>query len=177
MALSFGFATEKDIPALLKLRLAVDADQARRFGTERWTTTINEKSVARGLKTSRVLVARQRGRIVGALRMETKKPWAIDLSYFTAAANAVYLHDVNVDPKLQRSGVGRQIIERAKTIAREWPVEAIRLDAYDGASGGGPFYKRCGFTELGRAVYRGVPLVYFEFLVNSSSREGGVLGE
>jgi GNAT superfamily N-acetyltransferase len=166
MALSLGFATEKDIPALLELRLAVDADQARRFGTERWRTTINEKSVARGLKTSRVLVARQAGRIVGTLRMETKKPWAIDLRYFTTVARAVYLHDVDVDPKLQRSGVGRQIIEWAKTTARKWPVEAIRLDAYDGASGGGPFYKKCGFTEVGRAVYRGVPLVYFEFLVN-----------
>jgi hypothetical protein len=31
--------------------------------------------------------------------------------------------------------------------------------------GRGPFYKKCGFTELGRAVYRGVPLVYFEFVV------------
>ncbi len=166
MALSFGLATEEDVPALLTLRLAVDADQARRFGSERWTTTINEKSVARGLQSSRVLVARQRGRIVGALRMATKKPWAIDLTYFTPVAAAVYLHDVNVDPKLQRSGVGRQIIEWAKTVARDWPVDAIRLDAYQGASGGGPFYQKCGFIEVGRAVYRGVPLVYFEFLVN-----------
>jgi GNAT superfamily N-acetyltransferase len=165
-ALSFAFATEKDVPGLLRLRLAVDADQERRFGTDRWTTTINEKSVARGLKTSRVLVARQQGRIVGALRMETKKPWAIDLRNFTAVATALYLHDVNVDPELQRSGVGRQIIERVTTIARKWPVDAIRVDAFDGASGGGPFYKKCGFTEVGRAVYRGVPLVYFEFLVN-----------
>jgi len=38
----------------------------------------------------------------------------------------------------------------------------VRLDAYDGPSGGGPFYAKCGFRELGRTVYRGVPLVYFE---------------
>jgi predicted N-acetyltransferase YhbS len=102
--------------------------------------------------------------------METKKPWAIDLRYFTPAATSVYLHDVNVDPEHQRTGVGRQIIDRAKAVAREWPVEAIRLDAYDGASGGGPFYRKCGFTEVGRAVYRGVPLVYFEFLVTARRR-------
>jgi GNAT superfamily N-acetyltransferase len=169
MAPSLGFATKKDVPALLALRLTVDADQARRFGSERWTTTINAKSVARGLKTSRVLIARRRGRIVGTLRMKTKKPWAIDLRYFTPVATAVYLHDVDVDPKQQRSGIGRQIIEWAKTVARDWPVDAIRLDAYDGASGAGPFYRKCGFTEVGRAVYRGVPLVYFEFLVNRRS--------
>ena len=74
MALSFRFATESDIPALLKLRLAVDADQTRRFGKNRWFTTINERSVACGLKSSRVLLARRQGRIVGTLRMETKKP-------------------------------------------------------------------------------------------------------
>ncbi len=171
MALSFRFATESDIPALLKLRLAVDADQARRFGKNRWSTTINEKSVARGLKSSRVLVARRHGRIVGTLRMATEKPWAIDLRYFTPVAKAVYLHDIDVDPLLQRSSIGRQLIERAKAVAREWPVGAIRLDAYDGSSGGGPFYRKCGFTEVGRAVYRGVPLVYFECVLPTGSSE------
>jgi GNAT superfamily N-acetyltransferase len=118
--------------------------------------------VARGLRSSRVLVAEQDGAIIASLRMEAKKPWAVDLRYFTPIGKAVYLHDVNVDPRLQRSGVGRQLLEYAKVVAREWPVDAIRLDAFDGPSGGGPFYKKCGFTEVGRAVYRGVPLVYFE---------------
>jgi GNAT superfamily N-acetyltransferase len=159
------FATEADIPELLQLRLSVDADQARRFGNDRWSTTINEKSVARGLKSSRVLIARRDGLIMGTLRMETKKPWAIDLTHFTPVASAVYLHDVDVDPRVQRSGVGRELMERAKAVAKEWPVEAIRLDAYDGPSGGGPFYEKCRFTEVGRKVYRRVPLVYFEFLL------------
>jgi hypothetical protein len=53
----------------------------------------------------------------------------------------------------------------ARKLWLESGLDAIRLDAYDGPSGGGPFYKKCGFTELGRAVYRGVPLVYFEFVV------------
>lgn len=171
MALSFRFADEGDIPALVKLRLAIDADQARRFGNERWSTTINEKSVARGLKSGRVLIATRRRRIVGALRMETKKPWAVDLRYFTPVAKSLYLHDVNVNPRLQRTGVGRQLIERAKDVAREWPVDAIRLDAYDGPSGGGPFYRKCGFTEVGRAIYRSVPLVYFEFVLSSAHRD------
>jgi predicted N-acetyltransferase YhbS len=103
--------------------------------------------------------------------METKKPWAIDLAYFTPAASAVYLHDVDVDPRLQRSGVGRLLVERAKAEAKEWPVRAMRLDAYDGPSGGGPFYAKCGFTEVGRTVYRTVPLVYFEYLLDVRQTE------
>ncbi|HZF28564.1 MAG TPA: GNAT family N-acetyltransferase [Gammaproteobacteria bacterium] len=162
MALSFRLATEADLPALLELRLAVDADQQRRFGDDRWSTTINERSVARALKSSRVVVGVKRGRIVGTARMETKKPWAIDLEYFTPACKAVYLHDVDVHPELQRSGIGRGLMDQVTTVARKWPVDAVRLDAYDGPSGGGPFYAKCGFRELGRTVYRGVPLVYFE---------------
>jgi GNAT superfamily N-acetyltransferase len=171
LGLSFRFATEEDIPALVKLRLAIDADHERRFGKSRYATTISARSVARGLTSSRVLVALRQGRIIGALRMATKKPWAIDLKYFTPARKVVYLHDVNVDPRLQRSGVGRQLIERAKAVAREWPVDAIRLDAYDGPSGAGPFYQKCGFSEVGRAVYRRVPLIYFEFVLQRSHRE------
>jgi predicted N-acetyltransferase YhbS len=101
--------------------------------------------------------------------MEMKKPWAIDLRYFTPVRRAVYLHDVNVEPGLQRSGVGRRLLARARTVARVWPVDAIRVDAYDGPSGGGPFYEKCGFTEVGRTVYRGVPLVYFEFVFPGKS--------
>jgi GNAT superfamily N-acetyltransferase len=166
MTVSLGFATEADIQSLLDLQLAVDADQQRRFGTDRWSTTITDRSIARGLKSSRVLIAKQQERIVGGLRMATKKPWAIDLKYFTPVVKAVYLHDVNVDPRLQRTGIGRQLIERAKIVAREWPVDAIRLDAFDGRSGGGPFYAKCGFTEVGRTVYRRVPLIYFECVLS-----------
>ena len=140
LGLSFRFATEEDIPALVKLRLAIDRDQARRFGRDRWSTTISERSVARGLKSSPVLVPQHQGQIIAGLRMDTKKPWGIDLKYFTPAVRAVYLHDVNVEPRLQRSGVGRELIERAKGVAQAWPVDAIRLDAYDGPSGAGPFY-------------------------------------
>jgi GNAT superfamily N-acetyltransferase len=163
--LEFRLATTADIAALLKLRVAVDADQTKRFGDRRWSTTINEASVARGLKTSRTVVAMQRGRIVAAVRMETKKPWAVDLKYFTPAYPAVYLHDVNVAPRLQGSGIGRQLMEHAKTVAREWPVEAIRVDTYDGESGATAFYEKCGFTEVGRKVYRRVPLVYLELVL------------
>jgi GNAT superfamily N-acetyltransferase len=174
--LSFRFADEADIPAIVELRLAIDRDQERRFGTDRYSTTISEKSVARGLASSRVLVVCRKGRIVGGIRMETKKPWAVDLRYFTPVIKAIYLHDVNVYPDVQRSGIGRQLLERVKRVARDWPADAIRLDAYDGPSGGGPFYKKCGFAEVGRTVYRSVPLVYFEFLLSARPNSEAACG-
>ena len=168
-ALSFRFATEADIAELLELRLAIDADQQQRFGDDRYATTDTERSVARSLKSSRILVVTRSGRIVGLVSMGTKKPWAIDLEYFSPVSKALYLHSVNVHPTLQRSGIGRQLMERVKQLAKEWPVDAIRLDAYDGPSGAGPFYKKCGFEKLGHAVYRTVPLIYYEYVFPSPS--------
>ena len=46
--------------------------------------------------------------------METKKPWAIDLKILTPVAKAVYLHDVDVDPRCsdQVSGVSLSSVRK-----------------------------------------------------------------
>lgn len=141
-------ATAADLPGLLALRLAVDAEQEARFGGSRWSTSITEASTLRAFKTSLILMATRRGRIVGTLRMQAKKPWAIDLAYFTPGRRAVYLHDVDVEPAHQRAGIGRSLITAARAEAAAWPVDAIRADAYDGVAGAGPFYAKCGFAEV-----------------------------
>jgi ribosomal protein S18 acetylase RimI-like enzyme len=115
--------------------------------------------------TSRVLVARRGGEIVGTVRLQSKKPWAIDLSYFARVPKAVYLHDLAVAPDARGAGIGRRLVEEATLMARAWPSDAIRLDAYDHAAGAGRFYETCGFREVGRVRYRGVALIYFERLL------------
>jgi ribosomal protein S18 acetylase RimI-like enzyme len=70
-----------------------------------------------------------------------------------------------VHPDRQCKGVGRLCIEQACRIAKEWPGDAIRLDAFDAEAGAGEFYRKCGFREVGRAVYRFAPLIYYEMLL------------
>ena len=77
----------------------------------------------------------------------------------------LYLTWMAVTPDLQRKGIGRLCIEQAMEFARGWPGDAIRLDAYDANAGGGEFYRKCGFREVGRATYRNNPLIYFETLL------------
>jgi hypothetical protein len=52
-----------------------------------------------------------------------------------------------------------------RRLAKEWSGDVIRLDAYDVAAGAGEFYRKCAFRRIGRASYRGVPLVYYEMLL------------
>ncbi|HYU30618.1 MAG TPA: N-acetyltransferase [Thermoanaerobaculia bacterium] len=158
-------ATPEDAPEIAMLRNRISAVQTTLHGTGHWSGAATEKGVLFNMRTSRVLVARGESGIIATLRLGTKKPWAIDKSYFTLCEKPLYLTDMAVVPELQRQGIGRLCLEEMLRIAREWPADAIRLDAYDATAGAGEFYRRCGFREVGRVVYRNTPLIFFETLL------------
>ena len=157
-------ATNGDAAALAAVRIAAADRLTRDFGDGHWSAHTNEASVLRDIKVSQVLAIRDRERVVGTLTLQPKKPWAIDVAYFTPCRKALYLINMAVDPDRQRSGVGRMLLDEALTVARAFPADAIRLDAYDAAAGAGGFYRKCGYTEVGGKAYRGVPLLYFELM-------------
>ena len=158
-----------DVTAITAVRVRAAIDLTERFGHGHWSACANERGVLQGLRLgshlSRVLVARDGGRVLGTLRIATKRPWAIDRSYFADVPRPIYLTDMAVDPAVQGRGIGRALLVEAEAEVRQWPGQAIRLDAYDAPAGAGDFYRKCGFREVGRVVYRGVPLVYFELLL------------
>jgi ribosomal protein S18 acetylase RimI-like enzyme len=110
-------------------------------------------------------VARYRGKLIATLALSTTKPWAIDEKYFSPSQRPLYLTAMSVHPDRQHKGVGRECLAEAAKIVRQLPGDAIRLDAYDAAAGAGEFYRKCGFREVGRVLYRNTPLVYFEMLL------------
>jgi GNAT superfamily N-acetyltransferase len=126
---------------------------------------VTEKGALFGMRRATVYVARNHNRLIATLALSTRKPWAIDKKYFQASKLPLYLTSMAVLPDLQRKGLGKLCIEEAQRIAREWPSEAIRLDAYDAGAGAGEFYRKCGFQEVGRVTYRNAPLIYFEMLL------------
>jgi GNAT superfamily N-acetyltransferase len=121
------------------------------------------------MKVSRVSIARASGVIIATLTLQTRKPWAIDVSHFTPCRKAVYLVNMAVSPGHQRSGVGRALLAAALEQARAVPFDAIRLDAYDGPAGAGEFYRKCGYRAVGGTSYRGVPLLYFELMTGENA--------
>jgi GNAT superfamily N-acetyltransferase len=161
--LNISVATIADAAEISTLRDRTADHLTLRHGRGHWDRRTSEASVLRDIKTSTVLVARDEGRIAGTLRLATKKPWAIDRSYFVPCNRPLYLLDMAVDPGGQGKGIGRQLVEAAKGVARAFPADAIWLDAYDAEAGAGGFYERCGFVEVGRAAYRGVPLIYYDW--------------
>ena len=165
MKLVLGTATNADAAALAALHCAVSEDLTRRFGQGFWSSGHTERGVLANMwmpKFSRILLARNNRRIIGTLRLATKKPWAIDTAYFTEVKRPLYLVGMAVHPAFQGKGVGRLLMKEAENIARAWPADGIRLDAFDAEAGAGGFYEKCGFREVARVAYKQNPLVYFE---------------
>lgn len=165
MKIVFSIAEQTDAPELATLHTAVAEALTRRYGQGPWSAATTERGVLFGMRHSRVIVARRGKSIVGTLQLPTKKPWAIDVSYFSKVKKALYLTSMAVMPSMQRQGIGRRLLEEALKVARAWPADAIRLDAFDAEAGAGAFYAKCGFREVGRVTYRKAPLVYFELVL------------
>jgi GNAT superfamily N-acetyltransferase len=161
-------ASADDVADLVSLHAAVNARLISQYGEGYWAAGLSEKGVLFAMRRATVLIARRRERPIATLALSTRKPWAIDKNaakYFSPTKRPLYLTGMEVHPEEQRKGVGRLCIEEARRIAAKWPADAIRLDAYDTAAGAGEFYRKCGFREVGRSIYRKAPLIYFEMLV------------
>ena len=162
---SFSLATPADASDIAALQRDVAAALTKQHGPGHWSTGSTERGVLAGMRGARVVVARSRGRIVGSVRLATKKPWAIDVRYFTPVRRPLYLTEMAVLPELQGKGIGRALLAHAHEVARDWEGDAIRLDAYDAAAGAGAFYAKRGYREVARVTYKRDPLVYYELLL------------
>jgi ribosomal protein S18 acetylase RimI-like enzyme len=163
--LKFRDATTEDVPVIAALHNAVAGALTVRFGAGPWSTAVTERGVLLSQRHARVRVGREGRRILTVVRLAAKKPWAIDVAHFTAVERPVYLTGLAVSVAHQRQGLGRQALDDAREVAAARHADAIRLDAYDHAAGAGTFYAKSGYTERGRVVYKGNPLVYYELLL------------
>lgn len=158
-------ATEADAEGVAALRTAAALDLMTRYGKGHWCSPFSVGAALLSMKRGRVYVAKRGDGIRATLTLSSRKPWAIDRSYFTPCPKPLYLTGMAVDPSMQRRGVGRSCVEEVVEFARAWPGDSICLDAYDATAGAGGFYAACGFREVGKVVYRRVPLIYFELIL------------
>jgi GNAT superfamily N-acetyltransferase len=163
--LIFRDATLDDVATIAALQNAAAGALTARFGEGHWSSLNTERGAALSLRHARLRVGRSGGHVLTVVRLATKKPWAIDVSYFTPVKRPLYLTGMAVSVAHQGQGLGRLALEDAIVVARAWPADSLRLDAYDAEAGAGDFYARCGFRERGRVVYKSDPLVYYEFLL------------
>jgi GNAT superfamily N-acetyltransferase len=166
MKISLSEATADDVAAIVAIKNQAAQQLTSLYGKGHWSYQCTDKGIQYEMKgNSKLLIAKYNNVIVGTLNLVTKKPWAIDVTYFTRVQQPIYLIGMAVHPDWQRNGIGSHMLQQVKAFVVAWPAQAIRLDAYDNPAGAGEFYRKCGYKERGRVVYKSNPLIYFELLV------------
>src|SRR2546423_12923447 len=126
----------KDVAVIAALQNAAAGALTARFGDGHWSSLATERSAELSLRHARVRLGMSDKRIVTVLRLATKKPWAIDVSYFTPVKRPLYLTGMAVSVAHQGRGLGRLALDDACAVARNLSADAIHLDAYDSPAGG-----------------------------------------
>src|SRR5947199_7887411 len=106
MSVTLQLEPARNAPSLAALQPAVAEDLMARYGRGPWSGKTSEKGVLYAMRTSHgVFTARDGNEIVGTFRLDTKKPWAIDTSYFTVCKRPLYLLAMAVAPARQKQGI------------------------------------------------------------------------
>src|SRR6185503_3533297 len=113
-------ATTRDAAALAALHTAVADHLTKVHGHGPWSGKTTENGMLFAMRQSKVFLARKGSEIIATLRLTTKKPWAIDIDYFSPANKPLYLLAMAIAPAQQRKGLGTRCIAEAQRIAKAW---------------------------------------------------------
>jgi hypothetical protein len=107
----------------------------RRCGLTRpWNDPLADIGLARESPTSDVLVGRRDGRIMASVMVGTD-------------GHRCWFYYLSVDPRLQRQGLGRTMVEACEAWARAHGVPKIQLIVRTGNLGAASFYEALGFKR------------------------------
>tara|TARA_Y100001935_G_C17158286_1_gene433953 strand:- start:293 stop:802 length:510 start_codon:yes stop_codon:yes gene_type:complete len=71
-----------------------------------------------------------------------------DVRWLTKDGNNLYVHRLAVDPKFQKKGIGRTLMDFAEEYARKSGLKSIRLDTFSRNERNNKFYKSRKYIQL-----------------------------
>lgn len=70
-------------------------------------------------------------------------------SLFTHPQTVLYLAQIVVNPVYRRQGIGRELIEDVRALARTQEIEQVVLNVWEFEGNGRRFFLECGFQDFG----------------------------
>jgi GNAT superfamily N-acetyltransferase len=170
-AVTLRQAKPDDVATAREILAAAAADLTTRFGEGHWSHVRSIETLRQYALNGTLYLTEAGAEPVGVLRLTERKISFYRKDWFARPDDrAGYLLDMSVHPSRQRQGVGRRAMELVDQLARSAHLSAVRLDAYAGPAGAGPFYRKCGYVQVHSATFRGVALEYFEKVLPPSPR-------
>ena len=159
-------AKPNDAAQIHAIRVAAADDLTRRFGSGHWSHVSNLRTIRKHVTDETVWVGARASELVATLRITDSKIGFYRSAWFSdPKARAGYLMHMAVGPDHQRFGCGATLLREAEGVAMKQGLECVRLDSYDAPAGAGSFYAKAGYTHVYSGEVNGVPLQYWEKLL------------
>ena len=95
------------------------------------------------------------GKPVGLLAMLRPSAYPQDED-IVIRRDAAYVWRLMIDERFQGQGLGRQALDQAKQVAKDWGYEDLTLTVGGGPHSAIPFYQAYGFQKTGRILWEDV---------------------
>jgi len=114
----------------------------------------NEKYPSRDIFLSDIekknlFILKNNSGIIGCIALSHEKDIEYtDVKWLTKDDKNLYLHRLAVDPKFQKKGIGKLLMDFAEDFARDNKFKSIRLDTFSKNERNNRFYKSRKYTKL-----------------------------
>jgi len=123
------------------------------------------KIIASDIESGSMYVLKNGGDLLGMIAInEEQSPEYGQLNWRVRSGKVLVIHRLAIDPKWQKQGIGRQLMDFAENYALENGYASIRLDAYSGNPRALQLYERRGYQKAGQLVFplRELPFFVYE---------------
>jgi ribosomal protein S18 acetylase RimI-like enzyme len=120
------------------------------MGIYQWNENYpNRNAFIDDIKNNELLVFTKGALLVGCIALCTKMDDVYkDVKWLTKDVKSLYVHRLAVDPKFQKKGIGKKLMDYAEDFAKKNNFISIRLDTFSKNKNNMRFYERRGYKRL-----------------------------
>lgn len=101
------------------------------------------------IKNNELYVFKHKSEIIGCVVLcSTKDVEYKDVKWLTEDSKNLYIHRLAVDPKFQKKGVGKSLMDFSEEYAQENGFKSVRLDTFSQNKRNNKFYKSRQYVQL-----------------------------
>ncbi len=162
-------ATETDVQEIMDLIEAciIDLESQSIYQWNSYYPRLNH--INECIKDKSLYILREDEMFLGIISITEKQPPEYKNVNWLEEGKFLVISKLLVNPKWQRKGIGRVLMDFAENFARKYT--SIRLDAYSGNPRALNFYERLGYVKVGKLFFpkRELPFYAYEKLLNSKN--------
>ena len=143
-----------DLESVVKIINACATDLIRK-NIFQWSEKYPSRDIFKNDIESNVLyVFKDKSKIIGCIALCSNKDLEYkDVKWLTEDSKNLYIHRLAVDPKFQKLGVGKSLMDFTEMYAKKNGFKSIRLDTFSQNKRNNKFYKSRKYVKLGDVFF------------------------